>query len=294
MYFVKFLQAPEQQADGDEVEYRLVCSGELFNRTVQTHDWRKSDGTRILLEKPFNLLVASRQSESYPQELCARLNVPWVTEGGTGESGSRSITFLPDKDIIEDACAILTLLSRRLITPVVKTMETPRAGPPTLRWFGSNVPIPIVDKFKVVAWPRRPLSIVTSYSGQRVEFNQPPPVGVDHDALAAFLSNLATRERAQDIVYAAKQYKTALELIEDRPDTAYLALVSVIETLASIALATYEPEESERISTKANVAKRARQLGLCEVQATQVALEATKGDYWLSRKIVKFCMDTAL
>jgi len=221
MYFVKFLQTAEQQAGGDQVEYRLVCSGELYNRNVQTYDWRKSDVTRILLEKPFSLLVASQPFDSHPQELCARFGVTWVTEEGTGETGTRSVTFLPDEDIIEDACAILTLLSRRLISPVVKTMVTPSGGPPGQRWFGSHVPTPIVDRFKVVAWPRRPLSITTSMSGQTIEFNQPPPVGVDHKALAAFLPDLGANEKAQDIVYAARQYKTALELIEQRPDTAY-------------------------------------------------------------------------
>jgi hypothetical protein len=153
------------------------------------------------------------------------------------------------------------------------------------------MPMHIVDRFKVVAWPRRPLTVTTSITGQTVTFNEPPPVGVDHEALAAFLAHLGAREKAQDIIYAARQYKTALELIEERPDTAYLALVSVVETLASIALATYEPEENERIAIKANVAKRARELGLHEAQAKQLALEATKGDRWLARKFVKFCRD---
>lgn len=274
MYFVKFLQANGHHTSGDEVEYRLACSGELFNRTVQTQDWRKSDATRMLLDNPFSLVVASRPFDSYPQELCARIKVQSVTETSAGFS----TTFLPDKDIVEDASAMLTLLSRRLITPVVKTMV-------------GHVPTPIIEDFKVVAWPRRPLSIITSHSDQKVEFNQPPPVGVDHEALAKFFSNLAAREDAQDIVYAAKQYRTALELIADRPDTAYLALVSVIETLASIELATYEPDKADRIATKANVAKRAQELGLCEAQASEVALAATKGDYWLSRKFVKFCLD---
>ena len=291
MYFVKFLQPTEQQVDGDIVEYRLACSGELYNRKVLTHDWRKSDVTRVLLEKPFTLLVASQPFNTYPQELCARLTVARVREQDTNGNVTWTKTFLPDQDIVEDACAILTLLSRRLVSPVVKTMERPSAGSSTLNLFQSQVPTPIVDRFKVVAWPRRPLTVTSSLFEQTVQFNDPPPVGVDPEALAAFLAHLGTRENAQDIVYAARQYKTALELIEERPDTAYLALVSVVETLASIALATYQPEESERISIKANVAKRARELGLCEAQADEVALEATKGDYWLTRKFVKFCKD---
>ena len=113
-------------------------------------------------------------------------------------------------------------------------MVTPAHGPPPDGWLEPQVPFPIVDNFNVVAWPRRPLTVTTSMSGQTVTFNEPPPVGVDHEALAAFLAHLGAREGAQDIVYAARQYKAALELIEQRPATAYLALVSVVETLAAI------------------------------------------------------------
>jgi len=106
-----------------------------------------------------------------------------------------------------------------------------------------------------------------------------------------FLADLGVREKAEDVVYAARQYKTALELIEKRPETAYLALVSVVETLAGIALARYEPEVTEQIKTKANVAKRARRLGLSGQQANELALEAAKDSKWSKRKFVKFCTD---
>jgi hypothetical protein len=170
-------------------------------------------------------------------------------------------------------------------------MQKPGSGPPGKRWFGSYVPLPIVDSFKVVAWPRRPLTIKTSATGQTVTFHEPPPVGVDDQALAAFFTHLGARERAKDIVYAARQYKAALELIEQRPETAYLALVSVVETLAGIALADYKPEEIERIENKANVAKRARKLGLSDADANALALEAAKSEKWSKRKFVKFCKD---
>jgi len=270
----------------------LACSGELYNRRVETSDWRKSDLARLLLEQPFRLLVASQPFESYPQELCTRLTLARVTEESRVGDVVSSITFLPDKDIIEDICALLTFLSRRLISPVVKTMETlsdGMHGP-----WQSHVSTPIIDRFKVTAWPRRSVTITTSLSGQTIEFNQPPPVGVDHEALADFFAHLAAREDAKDIVYAAHQYKTALELIEERPDTAYLALVSVVETFASLALPAYEPEDSEKLEIKGNVVKRARKLGLCEGQANEIAIEATKGDRWLARKFVKFCKEYCL
>jgi hypothetical protein len=40
-----------------EVEYRLACSGVLYNRRVITADWRKSDASRILLREPVELFV---------------------------------------------------------------------------------------------------------------------------------------------------------------------------------------------------------------------------------------------
>ena len=48
MYLLQFLQAASKPAESPtgeavEIEYRLACSGELFNRRVITADWRKSD-----------------------------------------------------------------------------------------------------------------------------------------------------------------------------------------------------------------------------------------------------------
>jgi hypothetical protein len=96
---------------------------------------------------------------------------------------------------------------------------------------------------------------------------------------------------AQEIVYAARLYKSALELIEDRPDTAYLTLVSVVESFANIAFGDFEPSETEKLKEKAHVLKRACEFGLGERQAKLLALEASKGNRWLTKKFVKFCTD---
>jgi len=112
MYALGFLKerSEEKLSTGAvEVEYRLVCSGELYNRNVKTGDWRKSGVARILLRTPFELFVASEPFEDYPQELCARLVVTRASE--SDHLFARG--FLPDKDVIEDLCSLLTLLSRR-------------------------------------------------------------------------------------------------------------------------------------------------------------------------------------
>jgi hypothetical protein len=66
MYLLKFLQEARDRAIGVEVEYRLACSGEFYNRKVQTWDWRKSDVARILLDQPFSIFVTSRPFDSFP------------------------------------------------------------------------------------------------------------------------------------------------------------------------------------------------------------------------------------
>ena len=61
-------------------EYRLLCSGALYNSTIRTSDWRKSDATRPLVRSPFTLDVCSHPFEEYPQELCLRFDAPIVTK----------------------------------------------------------------------------------------------------------------------------------------------------------------------------------------------------------------------
>jgi hypothetical protein len=61
-------------------EYRLLCSGALYNAEVLTADWRKSDITRLLVDGPFILTVCSHPFDDYPQELSLRFQTALVTE----------------------------------------------------------------------------------------------------------------------------------------------------------------------------------------------------------------------
>jgi hypothetical protein len=184
MYLLQFLETAPSRAtaaapEAVDIEYRLACSGELFNRKIITGDWRKSDITRVLLRTPLELFVNSQPFDAYPQELCARMTLSYVTEVATGDISARTIR-LPDEDVIEDLCSILSLLSRRLISPVAKTHERrssqhhgPHAEP-----YGSytlDFPVPIIPLPRFAAWNRRPLTVITSLEGQRVVDNSPPP-----------------------------------------------------------------------------------------------------------------------
>jgi len=182
--FLKDLQPPDSESV--EVEYRLACSGELYNRRVVTANWRKSDITRVLLREPFELFVASQPFNDYPQELCARFK-PYVTEKQEPRGhGFISISeSLPDDEIMEDLCSILSLLARRLISVAGRIRECPAERDTTLGSYSWDLPVPVLNNIAGFAvWRKRPATITTSLEGQRVEFRDPPPSGVDAEALS--------------------------------------------------------------------------------------------------------------
>jgi hypothetical protein len=300
-----------------EVEYRLACSGELYNRKVLTADWRKSDATRVLLKEPFELFVASHPFDDYPQELCVRWKLSYVTETHELRRSSSNVpitstsTFLPDDEIIEDLCSILTLLARRLICVVGKIRErrlpndasVEPAGPQTaaalalatvpdfLGSYGWDTPASVLKLSRFAVWRRRPITIITSYEGQRAEFHDPPPTGVDTSALREVLLKLPDLPGVEEIIHTGRLYKTALELIESRPDITYQLLISAIETMAGEALHDFEPDESAKLNTKYAVLERARGYGLDEERAKALALEACRGIPWAGQKFKKFILD---
>ena len=137
-------------------------------------------------------------------------------------------------------------------------------------------------------WTKRSATIYTGLTDVQVIFNDPPPVGVDHSALRQFLLTLPEIPEAARIICAARLYRTALELIESRPDIAYQLLISTTESLAVVAIADYEPEEAARIVIKKEVQKQAIAYGLSEQQANNLALLASKGLGWTKKKFVKF------
>ena len=50
MYVIDYLAGryvPSQKNDASVAEYRLLCSGEIYDGTVLTADWRKSDAMPV-------------------------------------------------------------------------------------------------------------------------------------------------------------------------------------------------------------------------------------------------------
>jgi hypothetical protein len=280
------------------VEYRLACSGQLCNRRVLTlADYRKSDAGRIVLKGPFELFVVGHPFDAYPQELCLRLSLDYVTEpdGAALESGTSLVTLLPDEDIVEDFCSIVTLLSRRLVSPVVKVQERhadhASHAYDALGSYGLVCPTPILNPSEVPVWKRRPLTIITNSEGQKIVNNNPPLVGVDPGALSEFLIQFPNVPKADQVLYAARLYRTALETIEVRPDIAYLLLVSAVETLADVAFEDYEPSESEKLEAKAPLRSCAQQMGLTTEQTKKLVLADCKSEKWATKKFKKFLLD---
>lgn len=289
-YFLDFLENKISPPDAPEVEYRLACSGEFYRANVRTFDWRKSDLTRRLLtDGAFKLYVVSRPFEDYPQELCLRFRVGEVTESQATPFRT-IVTFRPDEDIAEGFCAIATLLSRRLVSVVAKTREN-HADELSKSLYGSEIPMPIVNAPIPKAWTPRPGSIVSTASGTSFKSNSPPAVSVDSSKLSDFFETLPTRKDAQDVVHAAQLYMSALELIEQRPDTAYLALVSAAETLSAVALPGYRPTDTERLELHKQLRNHAIEKGIDAELARELALLASERDHWISRKFKKFCSD---
>jgi hypothetical protein len=277
-----------------EVEYRLACSGELYNRRVGTADWRKSDITRVLLREPFELFVASRPFDDYPQELCARLKLSYVTEKQESRGVDFISNFLPDNEIMEDLCSILSLLARRLISVGGKVRERRAERDTVLGSYGWDAPTPVLNIAGFAVLRRRPISIITSREGQRVEFHNLPPTGVDDEALREVLLKLPHLPAVEQIVHACRLYQTALELIESRPDITYQLLISAIETMAGVALPPdYKPDEATILATgrAVLVRKQAQDYGLDQAQAKALALTACRDNRWVKQKFKKFIAD---
>jgi hypothetical protein len=291
MYVLDFLaDFPDYQQVGDKVsfEYRLLCSGELYNAEVLTSDWRKNDVTRVLFDSPFTLIVCSYPFNEYPQELALRFSSPLITE----KDGQSSSMFHPDDDIARDLAALLTLLCRRLITVASKVREGhPRQYPSEPAWF-QDWSIDFVKSLGPIHWEHKPSAIIYGPNGvtKIIDYN-PPPLRVNSSHLKHVLLNLPKLPLAESLVLSARLYSLALQQLESDVDIAYQLLIAAVEPIATEALRTYTPTDDQMIATKESVAALALRYGLPEDQAHQLAIEACKGIPWASRKFTKFLLD---
>jgi hypothetical protein len=122
-------------------------------------DWSISDGARILLRLPVELLVASQPYDEYPQELVLRFVAPLVKE----TSGISTHLYYPDEEIASDLAALLTLLCRRLVTVATKVRE--QYDTTTSPSILADFPVPALRRLRMAYWKPRPIVACYGYDG---------------------------------------------------------------------------------------------------------------------------------
>lgn len=276
---------PRLGKDSVRVEYRLICSG-MFYPAGFLADWSHSDVARILLSLPVELLVASHPYDSYPQELVLRFVVPLVQE----TDGKVSSLYHPDQEIASDLAALITLLCRRLVTVAVKAREQyhdPRI-PPIL----ADCPIAAATTARLSYWARRPMHFLYGLEGVQVQSYHPPPQPFDSGGIIGILLALPKSPIAPAILRAARLYALAMELIESQAETCYQLFISAVETMAGAVLEGWEPDTESKVAAKGGLVSYAmKKERLCREAAERLALEASRGNPWSSRKFKKFLLD---
>jgi hypothetical protein len=287
MYVLEYLAGKLTGGDPLTMEFRLLCSGVIYNGNVMTTDWTKSDVVRRILSKPFSLIATSRPIDEYPQELTLYITVPLITE----KDGAVIVTSYPDEAIAQDLAAILSVLLRRLVSVSVKASLSTRKDDVIPHAENGVVPLPILSTADQVSWPRHPLGILRYGDGTiKVEDYNPRPKGVDAKQLAALLEQLPKAPHSSAWVSATRLYAQALPLLGRAPDIAYQLLISAIETIASSALRDYVPSRGDMVQIKGEVISLSKKLGLTEEQGADLAVAACAGNSWVSRKFRYFIM----
>jgi hypothetical protein len=291
MYILEFLKGQRPEQPSSEVmtcEYRLLCSGEIYNGDVETFDYRKSTASRLILTSPFTVFVASNPLyDNYPQELALRFTTQMVTE--ERESTYKTIySYYPDEEIAKDITALLCLFFRRLITICAKVREIHPNHPEAIQ----DWPIDFVNSLKAISWKRHPATSTLFPNGtiQVIDYN-PPLKAVSPKKLKELFLALPNLPCAESIIHSARLYALALERIYQDTDIAYQLLISSVETIANSVHKLYTPTEADMIEFKRNVANAALEYNLTKEKSERLAVEACKGTSWAKRKFSKFLLE---
>lgn len=290
-FLVPFLRNEYGQNTHDEieVEYRLACSGSIYNGSVICSDWTKSQAARLFATDRFRLIALYDRQDPYPQELsltfkCRFIEVNWQM----GESPSTT-TFAPHSEIASDLAAALTLFARRLITVSGMVRETHNCS-------SSNpvdYPAPIQGK-NGPAWPLKASTIISKpkadLSGVDIELIQhaPEDAGLDQHALERFLKWIGDQPEslASPYLLALRLYQQALRLIHEEVTVSYQLLISAIETIATAAISP--PAIDEILEKKKRLVSYLGEQGLDKEQVRKAVEADTKGASWNSHRFMKF------
>ena len=289
MYFIDFVRGTlgtDADTAAASFEYRLTCSGILYNDRVVTFDNMKSDACAILATTPFALSVVNRPLDAeYPQELRLRFQVGTVTE--TNDTGSASVLLTPDEEIAGDFAGLLSVFTARLVT-VHCPVQTTLLDYPTDHPF-HDFPQPVVRHVSPRYRKRLKLHHITHADGRsEIQNPNPPPAAVSPERFELFLKQFAGATHAEAILRAARLYATALELADTWPDLAYTLLISSIETVAEADLSGEDGSLEDKLSMYKSLDKKAESLGLGRPDIEQLVCAAAVKEKWIMRKFKRF------
>jgi len=290
MYILDFLSDFPGMTRSDDVvgfEYRMLCSGELYNARVFTSDRCKSSVARILCDSPFTLVVCSYPFDEFPQELALQFSAPLVEEVHGRSTG----LFHPDDDIARDVAALLTLFCRRLITVAAKIREQHAPNQEDSPTLFTDWPVGFIRSLNPVHWTSKPSVVACKPDGISIANYNPPPLGLNPSQLKRWLTFLPKSAFGQAVVLSARLYSLALQQLEHDVDVAYHLLIAAGECMANETQRDFTPTRGHMVSTKRPVEVLAMQYGLTKEQASQLAIEACKGMSWTNRKFIKFITD---
>ena len=275
----------EPAAGSITVEYRLVCSGELYNGDVRTMDWQESDICRVLLTEPFRLVVASTDTRARthgPVELSLTFSCHEVSQ----QQGLIRTTFHPHEELAADIAALLTVLLRRLLTVAgpLRIVHSDEGVPEGMREW----PLSIVTRSLPAHWPNQ--GSVALYGPERItlKYYNPSPKAVPSRKTGQILAHLPQSQYAEPIILAARLYATAMEHIHGRADIAYLMLTFAVDTLAGAFLKDYEADSSRMERSYPHLKKVAEGMGLPEDRVHQLVVAACMGNPWTKVKFIRF------
>jgi hypothetical protein len=165
MYVLEYLAARYANPNDTVLsEFRLLCSGVLYNARVQEFEWRKIDAARSLLTESCKLAVVSHPLDEYAQESSLFFASP---EHDLDPAGNSTHIFLrePDDDIAQDMAELFK-------------MATPWAPDRTLeKWIRDYV-----LELSYTSWRMQPYAIEMKADG--------PPFQWDSDRRAMLRADL--------------------------------------------------------------------------------------------------------
>jgi hypothetical protein len=269
-------------------EYRLICSGWLFNAALQG-DPRKSSAGWVLLDEPFALLACAESFDRYPQEIALRFRCGRVTEETKTAVGAVALTenFTPDSEIASDVAALLSLYTQRLVTVADKCREL-HGDEPGVPDIVRDLPFALSRNSGVAVHPLRPLTVITRFDGQQVHDPNPAPLGVSPRELGSFLRNAAGAAERETWLRSVRLYALAWEYLHRDPLAAYQTLVISLETLAGTVLYGWKPEPPQVRASYEDLWAKAKSQGLTDDQAGDIVDIAARKERWIRRKFVTF------